>query len=368
MSGHSTGRASTRSFTRRMIAFTSAAGLLTGAAFFGCGDIFHSTDFSVVDGGVASLGFCSWSEDTAKQTAAHACALVAACQSPIGGNAVGTCIARATLAYDCAANPNHPVIGEALAYWTCVSQAKTCNDVNSCVYGNPPSLDSRITPPTCGGDASFTTCGQGTESSARLDCRVPGQPALGESCAAIGQTCVPKNGGEALCVGDQGVTCKKAGCGSDGQKLDFCVDAGGGDSFDQGIDCASFGAGKCILVADAGPTCMPLETDAGTCAASGGIRCNGDLALGCGAGIAERVNCAALADGVSCIPSLTGPAYDLASSCFSKAPTCSADTCSGNGALLACVRGAVVSVDCGALGLGSCAQRTTSDEIGRAHV
>ncbi|MEO8874350.1 MAG: hypothetical protein ABI461_02085 [Polyangiaceae bacterium] len=358
----------TRASVRGALLIASAAGIVTAGAFFGCGDIFHSTDFPSADGGgggggslvTPEGGFCSWSEATAKTNALNACALVAACQSPIGDNAVGTCIVNATLAYDCAANPNRPVIGQALAYWQCVASAKTCADVDSCVYGDPPDVTKRVSPPTCGGSgSSFTACGKSAQANSRLDCRAPGDPSLGESCLATGHTCATKNGGEALCLGGEGIACTKTSCG--GTQLDFCVDAGGGTTFDRGVDCASYGAGSCVDK-DAGPTCEPVVGDAGTCAPSPGIRCAQDVALGCGAGIPERVDCAALANGVTCNASQTAPAYDIAAGCFARTPTCSNDSCSG-AALNACVRGASVTVDCISLGLGPCTQVNTTDGV-----
>jgi hypothetical protein len=164
-----------------------------------------------------------------------------------------------------------------------------------------------------------------------------------------------------LCLGGEGTNCQSTGC--DGTELNFCEDAGGGDEFDRGVDCASYGAGKCVTIGDAGLAC--LAVDGGACTAKNGISCNGSIALGCGSGVQEHVDCSKLGAGssVTCNANPSAPAYDVASACFATTPTCSADLCSSNGALLACVRGAVVTVDCAALGLGACKEAQTTDGI-----
>ena len=346
-------------------AFAALAG---AGSFVGCVDIFHSTDFGSAAAG--PIDFCSWNESEAQSHAMKSCALLAACQSPVGENETGQCLVHATFAYDCSANPSLPVAGGARAFWMCMAQASSCADVASCVYSNPPSIDSRSSAPACNPQATsaFTSCGAGGSSDTRVDCQKPGSAAVGESCLAVGRECVPKQtGGEALCLGKEGVSCTQTGCS--GTQLDFCVDAGGGDSFDRGIDCADYGAGTCIDVdagasdaslAYVGPTCAPVE--AGTCEPTEGIRCLGALALSCPNGLELRANCGALAPGVACVANSTAPAWDITSACATESPACASDACSSDKkTLVACVRGSTVNVDCASLGLGDCAIVTTSD-------
>lgn len=350
-----------RYVTRFAIAIACASAACTAGAFFGCVDIFHSTDFPEPDSG--PLDFCAMTEPAALATATHACALLSACQTPVGSNAVGTCLANATLAYDCTASPNRPVIGAAHAYWDCLARSKTCDDISSCIYASPPQIASHAKAPKCSSAASpfaaFTACQPGTNATTRLDCRDSGVSAFGESCLATGQSCANKDQGEALCVGSEGLACTRAGCNA--SELNFCVDAGGGDSFDRGVDCALYGAGACVSTADAGVLAC-LAVDGGACTAKNGITCTTDTtARGCGSGVEENVSCAAFGADVKCNASPDAPAYDVAAACFVPTPACTTDTCSSNGALLACERGGIVSVDCGSLGLGKCLEVPTTD-------
>lgn len=352
----------------RSFALGCAVATIAGAStFFGCVDLFHSTDFGTASQG--PIDFCKWSESEAQSHALKSCALLSACQSPVGENAVGECLVHATFAYDCNANADLPVAGSARAFWLCMAQASSCGDVASCVYSDPPALASTSTAPACNAQATsaFTACA-GASSQARVDCQKPGGNAVGESCLGVGRTCAPKqNGGEALCLGKEGVVCTQTGC--NGTELDFCVDAGGGDSFDRGLDCADFGAGTCVN-AEAGtsdggdvyqgPTCAPV--DAGACDPKAGIRCLGAVAVSCPNGLDLQVNCGALAPGVSCRADSTAPAWDVTSACATESPTCASDACSSDKkTLVACVRGSTIDVDCASMGLGDCTTVTTSD-------
>jgi hypothetical protein len=349
-----------RYLTRLAIAIACAGAACTAGAFFGCVDLFHSTDFPEADAG--PIDFCALSEPAALATATHACALLSACQTPVGNNAVGACLANATLAYDCTANPNRPVIGPAHAYWDCLARSQTCDDISACVYASPPQIASHAKAPICSSAASpfeaFTACQPGTNATTRLDCRDSGIPAFGESCLATGQSCVNKGQGEALCVGSEGIACTRAGCNA--SELNFCVDAGGSDSFDRGVDCASYGGGACVSSTDAGVLAC-LAVDGGACTAKNGISCTDTVASGCGSGVDESVNCRAFGPKVTCNANPNAPAYDIAAACFVRTPECTVDVCSTNGALVACERGGNVNVDCASLGLGTCVQVPTTD-------
>lgn len=349
--------------TRWTIAAWIAGGAAGAASFFGCVDLFHSTDFgtTVVSG---PIDFCTWSRSAAHDHAVQACALLAACQSPVGDNAVGSCMVNATFAYDCSANASLPVTGKAYEFWDCMAHATSCGEVSSCVYSDPPSITSNAKGPTCDATqtSAFTACNGGT-SSTRVDCQGSGKSAVGESCLASSRSCVPKkNGKAAICAGSEGVTCAKTGC--NGTALDSCVDAGGGDFFDVGLDCASYGAGKCEEMdagADAapiGPGCVPV--DAGACPPEPGVRCSGSKAESCATGFNAVVDCSALGDDVGCSTSTGAAAWDLTAACQASSPKCSADVCA-DGHLQACVRGSIVDVDCAGLGLGACTTITTSD-------
>ncbi|MGH7281300.1 MAG: hypothetical protein ACRELY_07250, partial [Polyangiaceae bacterium] len=203
----------------RSFALGCAVATIAGAStFFGCVDLFHSTDFGSPQKG--PIDFCSWSEAEAQSNAMKSCALLAACQSPVGENETGECLVHATFAYDCSANPSLPVAGNARAFWMCMAQASSCGDVSSCIYSDPPALDSKAAAPACQSQSmsAFTACA-GASSEARVDCEKPSVIAVGESCLGVGRTCAPtRSGGEALCLGEQGVECAQTGCS--GTQLD----------------------------------------------------------------------------------------------------------------------------------------------------
>ena len=46
---------------------------------------------------------------------------------------------QALLAYDCSANPNHPVRGTARDLWDCLWRAKSCRDVDACIFPGGPA-------------------------------------------------------------------------------------------------------------------------------------------------------------------------------------------------------------------------------------
>src|ERR1700760_2638033 len=98
-----------------------------GAGLVACLDLFHSTHDietaceidaarpgcprprAVVDAGT---DFCAWTREEADTNARSACSWLGACETPLGNNAFGPCYFRALMAFDCEANPNHPVRGE----------------------------------------------------------------------------------------------------------------------------------------------------------------------------------------------------------------------------------------------------------------
>jgi hypothetical protein len=352
-----------------------------GAALVACVDLFHETSDVLtacqldaetpgcgkeagVEAGVdASTDFCLWSEDEARQNATHACAWLGACESPLGRNAFGSCMFEALLAYDCVANPNHPVKGKTHGLWDCLWQAQTCGAVNACVFPQGPQA--------CGG-GPFVTCATQDASvngDVRVECLSNSEPPSGENCALWGQTC----GGDislGVCggsAGEGGIACTTQGC--DGTMLHVCDDAGR----DIGVDCMSNGAQQCggfpTATNAAWVACVP-RSEAGACTPSAAAECDAGIAVSCPAGVVESINCLALLQNVhACNPGPLSPPYDWTSPCAvvsdggddagaADASGCSSDSCNGM-KLTGCSRGASFPLDCAEAGLGPCALKTT---------
>lgn len=342
-----------------------------------CVDLFHSTDFDEVDAGDASteaapadvtpidaavdvidaarLDFCAWSRSEARAHAIETCARLSACELPVGRNAAGTCIADAILAFDCSVAPSRPVRNApdsvAHATWQCLVEAKTCADVDRCLFGaSPPDCLSQPAR-----DGGVTFC----QGSTRVDCLPNEATPHGEPCAAHGQTCEEPQAFDAHCgiPGFQTETCgaATASCSVDGGLLADCDPTG-----NFGTDCRSYGAGHCSFVrtslqgGDYG--CQPV-IDAGGCDASSPVACEADggRVVGCPLGATERVDCTAFAPDVLCnlAAPVPGASSDLARYCSATTPECTHDTCNLFD-LVACVRGKNVPVPCAAAGLGGC--------------
>lgn len=301
----------------------------------GC-DIFHSTDFvPACEGGCGDgpidSGVTPFTTDTAQalSNAKQTCAWLAACEGPLGGNETGKCIANTILAFDQTTNPNRQPKGAARTYWQCLfnaSAAHSCSAIQAC---NPAMLGS--CPPN-----PFVGCFGGP--TARIDCRVEKEIPIRENCGMYGQACA--NG---ICAGIQAQSCVSSGCF--GTNAKNCSDAG----IDIGRDCASVGNGTCADLFDAA-VCTPEAM--GTCNPSLTVTCDdGGVAHGCQAGIPESVDCKKISGG--CAEGLYGPSEPPSNACVNLTPSCSDDLCTG-GAILACVRGRQVAVDCATLGLKPC--------------
>jgi hypothetical protein len=380
-----------------LTALLAAAALGLGLGVVACIDLFHSTsdvltaceldantpgcgvEASMEAGTEAGTSFCSWSASTARTNAEHACAWLGACETPLGRNAYGACMFEALLAYDCAANPAHPVKGEAHALWDCLWQAQTCAAVTSCVFPQGPQ-------PCAPGD--FVACasptGQAPNATVRAEC-VDGGIAHGENCALWGQTC----GGDlaigvcAASSGEAGIACTSSRC--DQGVLHWCAPDGG----DVGIDCASNGAQQCngypSPTAAQWLACVPL-TDGGSCTPDASASCAGGVATSCPAGQVETIDCAALLGSASaCVPGELSPRFDWTSPCSlattpaedageddaqaedaatgdagTDGATACIESCSGTH-LVACYRGAAFTLDCAQVGLGACTMVTTDE-------
>jgi hypothetical protein len=352
---------------------------LVGVASFplvACVDLFHSTDDILtacqidattpgctpasdgsspgIDAADARLpaDFCDWTPAQAQAAARRTCAWLGACESPMGGNAFGACMIQALLAFDCAANPNHPVLGVAREGWACLVAATSCQDVSQCIFPAGP--------PACANAGDVTACSTalvgGAADSVRYECGgEAGGAVWGESCTLWGETCVSQ-GTAATCGGgtgcDAGVL---ASCDQDLTLVHWC----GTDGEDLGLDCAGSGAGHCggFPTSDASWTaCVPLAAaDASTsCDATLSVTCVNGTALSCPTGVPERVDCSALLGGWvdACSPGTLNPPFDWTSPCGLPEP-CPADTCDGS-VLTGCSRGATFSVDCAVEDLKPC--------------
>jgi hypothetical protein len=357
---------------RSAVALVVVAGFLS-MLLAACFDLFHATDDIVtactedasqpgcqpaeasIDGTPAPPDFCTWDAGTAHANAAHACAWLGACRSPMGdteqafarGNAFGACMINALLAYDCSINPNRRPKAATLAFWECMASAKTCGDVQHCVQ--PTGFN-------CNPPSDFTKC---YGETVRLECTVEGGAASVENCAAWGQTCAgdPSFGVCAAGAGEAGISCRVSGC--TGTRLDWCPEAG----TNLGVDCVNYGAQSCIATpTDSGvlPACQAEKADA--CAPTLPVTCNGSKASGCPSGVGETVDCAALLGASSCHVPEAGVApvpWDISSMCHVDPPQCSVDECDGGNQLVACERGAKFTVDCASVGLGACRMVTT---------
>lgn len=333
----------------------------------GCVDLFHSTDFPTlceVDAAACDAGadapagpivtdFCTWKPAEAASRATEACARLAACDTPVGNNSTGACIANATLAYDCLANPNYPVKHAAHDYWDHLWQAKTCDEVDKAIFGGKAN-PCAIMP----GATAFTLC----DRFARVDCEVSGSRLFGESCAASGRTCDAVGSSSGDCTGTDGHKCTSTRCQS--TRIHVCANSG----VDNGFDCASFGAGTCTdSDAGGGPACDPSGTTT-ACVATPAVSCEGNVAVGCPTGLEVRVDCTNITG--RCTPNAlgSGNTFDVSRACtIPKAVTdggaggCTDDLCQG-AQLVACVRGAQsLPIDCAALKLGGCQIFTTAD-------
>jgi hypothetical protein len=342
------------------------------AAFFfaACADLFHSTadvrtacEIDAATAGCtaeagapideAGLDFCSWSSAQARTNAQRACAWLGACEGPLGGNAFGECTVQARLAFDCTANPAHPVQGIARDRWACLASARTCQDIHDCLV--PKALQ-------CSASGDYLACPI-DGGTLRVECDgVDAAPRV-EDCALWGQTCT-SNGPSAACgPGEAPIDCLDAGGGCLGSQrttVRWCE----GDGGQIGVDCASNGEQACgVFPEDGGArwaACIPVRDAGAVCAATLAAQCTNGVAHLCPTGTPESVDCAALLDAPdACVARSLDPPYDWTSACSLGAP-CPPDTCAG-AMLNGCARGAAFSVDCSAVGLGPCTTFTTDN-------
>ncbi|MGA2451836.1 MAG: hypothetical protein ABTD50_24565 [Polyangiaceae bacterium] len=353
------------------IAVGACLATLLGAGAAACIDIFHSTDglrsACEIDPSTfgCGAGLCMPRAE-AQAVATRACAWLGACEGPIGRNAFGDCAVEARLAYDCAANPNHPIKGQAGQLWACLAQAGSCADVDDCIL--PTGF------PGCAeiGNGCAGAEDGGLPSTVRIECAetpmsdaggyeivdgAPRRTAYAEDCALFGQICSIV-GGEAICTGGAGADgCSGVaeGCPEKGSNaLVWC----GANGIDLGLDCTSNGAQECNGYPTSAQAqwvaCVP-EGDTSCPSPSLTVQCDGGVATSCPTGVAETIDCTALL-GVAgaCVSGALDPPFDWTSPCRVTVPQCSTDGCDDAGNLLGCMRGATITVDCQELGLGPC--------------
>ncbi len=353
------------------LATLTAVALSCGAV--ACFDLLHSTadvltacerDASscAVAAPSAETDFCSWTRAEAQAHALHTCTWLGACETPMGNNAFGPCYFRALLAYDCAANPNHRVQHEAHGLWDCLQKARSCADVDACIFGHGA-------PSACGSPGVYTECADKSASpNVRVRCADGGvEPyprARGENCALWGQTCAPLPGG-GVCAGEPtGSSCVRDSC--DGTSLHWCAASDdGGPGVDLGIDCASNGASRCggFPSTDAAQwlACRPAS-DAAACAPDASATCDKGQATMCPTGVMETLDCDSLLGSVGgCAAGSLSPPFDWTSPCSVSPSGCASDSCN-DGGLTSCERGATFSASCTSEGLGAC--RMVSAEPG----
>jgi hypothetical protein len=372
---------------KKRTAVIIAAGFaaLGGAALIACFDLFHSTsdvltacqidaglegcspDAAIADAGQDvvqetdgdATDFCARSFDPLAN-ARHACAWLGACETPLGRNAFGACMFQALLAYDCAANPNHHVQGTVHALWDCLWQVHTCDAVDRCVFP-----DGRG---TCADPGVFTSCGDGgANRDVRAACledggRPPSNGAYGENCALWGQTCT-YDAGSAHCTGSGGIGCTGGSCQGNRRRLQWCP-----EGIDIGMDCAGNGAQSCDGFPDADAplwvACQPSDAG-GACAPDASASCVNGVAVSCPTGALESIACGTLlGSDAACNPGPLSPPFDWTAACVTTPAQCTADTCTSDGGLAGCVRGATIEVDCAKEKLGVC--RTVQTGMGSA--
>ncbi|HXX69385.1 MAG TPA: hypothetical protein VEK07_19525 [Polyangiaceae bacterium] len=334
-----------------------------------CVDLFHSTsdvrtaceidaaacasDSDTVTAATVSADLCA-APDLARQNAAHACAWLGACVSPMGNNAFGPCMFQALMTFDCAANPNHVVLGAAREQWACLAQAGSCKEVQECVF--PDGFPGCAAPDTtvCGGVSRDGGVGS---AAARVECGDSGPTTVGaEDCTLWGETCIADAASASCGENAAGLVC-------DGGAVDSCLGTQvswcGLTGTESGIDCAGNGAGSCRKVTAsqaAWVSCVPIaDADAGACSPTLEVICQNGVAQSCPTGVPETLDCGALLgdSAAACNEVLLDPPFDWTSPCDLTPSQCDADTCDGS-VLTSCARGAAFSVDCASENLGAC--------------
>lgn len=355
--------------------------LSIGAA---CVDLFHSTDFDTlctlnpsacaaeaggdgpvgVDAGidvvVPDIDFCSFSPAQAREKAERTCAWLGACTGPRSGSSFGQCMLRALAAYDCNFNPTLPVVDDAKRLWACLVDVNSCERVEACLFagrfGGCPKVDA----------GSFTACDEDGGANV-VECGIGGEvsnpPQAVEPCVLEGRRCQRVSSGSAVCagLGVFGPQCNAEAARCEGTNAMRCV-----ASYDNGLNCAGYGAKKCVAD-DAGlAACAPLETAAASCTnATGqlGATCDdGGVATRCVAGKRAELRCGSV--GIGCtvpMPEDKAATLDLLQMCkTSSGPSLctNEEVCGaldgGVTGIQSCANTTLFTLDCAKVGLGPC--------------
>lgn len=361
---------------RARVLFVASAVCASVLALVACVDLFHSTDFETLrdEGGAASdspsgdvsvdagpkplVDFCKWSPVEAKAHASRACAFLGACSGVLGGTTFGPCMMHALWAYDCDLNPGMRPNGATYALWSCLSDVKTCGEVDACLR---PSGGNDTCPAVAGG--SPTQCGDAGPSELRIECSKPqaGPPASVEPCALQGKTCTVVDPTTSMCAGATKKSCPQGRACVGTAAVDCRLTDPGSTLVDLGIDCAAFGAGECATEqsgTDAGTIvgCVPLPS-APACDAGMAVTCDDDVpgvARSCVGGRSISVDCTKL--GVGCDVSKGVAPYRPLGACaeYVDAGRCETPDQCGDGKLRSCAQGIAFEADCLALGLRAC--------------
>lgn len=354
----------------------AAAGCTAAVALVACIDLFHSTDFetlrdgsvdaptaeAAVDAGPKPLvDFCKWSPAEAKTHAARACAWLGSCTGVLGDTALGQCMVHASWAYDCDLNPGLRPNGATYALWSCLSDVKSCGEVDACIH---PGGAQDVCPAATSG--SFTQCGSGGPTELRVECSKAqgGAPSSIEPCALQGQSCISIDAGTSTCGGATKKNCAfgRSCTGSAAVDCRFAEDTV--TLVDYGIDCAAFGSGACVSDEDGGDDggalvgCAPLAT-APACDGGLAVSCDVDgsaVARSCAGGKEIAIDCSKL--GVGCDlskPVSPSRPFEACAEYVDAGRCVGADSCV-SGKLRSCARGIAFEADCVALGLGPCEQ------------
>lgn len=351
----------------------SLCALGVGCTLVACFDLFHATDelrtACEIDAAAGGC-LCAASHADARRLAEHACGWLGACETPMGDNAVGTCMLAALLAFDCEANPDHQVKGEQAVTWSCLAAATTCAEVDACLFPAGP--------PSCATPGDYTACAPSSRSGAgngdvRVECidggaarghggaSLPPPHAHGEYCALWGKTCSQTNDPTTtgVCASTAVQDCTQSECVG-GSRVVWCA-----NGTNLGIDCAGWGAQTCGGFPSSGNAewiaCRPAGDSVGACAPTLEAGCSQGVASSCPTGVPEHLDCATLlgaAGGPSCHSGLLDPPFAWTSPCRIDPPACAGDACDG-GVAIGCALGAAFSVDCASAGLGACAMRST---------
>lgn len=345
-----------------------ALGSAAVAAPLACVDLFHSTDFETLHVGDAApdadvatdasaeagpkplVDFCKWTSAEAKEHATRACAYLGACVGPLGDTIFGPCMVHAIGAYDCALNPSLRPNGATYALWSCLSDVKTCGDVQTCLGAAASAKCVAV----AGG--SFTKCAPDSPNRVRVQCSNPqaGPPTAIEPCVLAGKTCTFVDESTSMCTGATTDTCSQGITCSGTSAVDCRVDST--KLVDHGVDCAAFGAGTCVLEGTdvQHAACAPGE-GAPPCDGGATVTCDpdGGVAQSCVGGKLVALDCQRL--GVGC-DATNAPTYDPLQACAERADAggcIAADDCR-QGKVRSCGQGMAFEADCAALGLGPC--------------